>query len=191
MPKWLLPLAPAVLVSTSCREPAPQPPFKTAEELKRAVEFALVRQDTNLFWSLHCWTNVTAQAERIHRKFSEGLFEKSPRDRYKFRSFGFRPPFSNDNVPKRRKNGSYSQWNVPIDGYVFFNQYGRDGESLPGYPHGTKFSADGGLGYGKRPDGTYWLAVVTDVAPTNAIPKQVDTASESDAEIRSSLRVVL
>jgi hypothetical protein len=110
----LFALASAMVLSTSCRDEAPQGPYKTPERLKGAVEFALVHQDTNFFWSLHCWTNVTPDAERIHRILSTGLFENSSGDRYKFRSFGFRAPLDGDNVPKRVKGGSYSQWNIPI-----------------------------------------------------------------------------
>ena len=118
---------------------------------------------------MHCWTNVTPKAEWIHRKFSEGLFEHSHRDHFKFRSFGFRPPLPDDNQPKRLKDGSYSMWNIPIEGYIFYNQFGTDGGNAPG--DASTFSADGGLGYGKTPDGNYWLAVVTYLTSANKLTK--------------------
>jgi hypothetical protein len=158
------------------RAAEPAPPCKTPKELMKCVQHALQTQDTNLFWKLHCWTNVSPKLERFHKFALSSYFKKYPDDRMTFGSFRILPPLPEHTRTVTRRNGSQSQQNLPVEGWITFRQKGTSRlEGLVGADGLGKrytFSADGELLFGKAADGNYWLSVIISTPPanTNSIP---------------------
>lgn len=142
----------------------PALPCKTPKELMRAVEYALKRQDTNFFWKLHYWTNVSA--ERQERRKSSTLHFKGPQDiNISYSDFRLIPAPPDVNKVRRRKDGTEIYPNLPIEGLIAYKNRIVSKDVLGRHIRGE---AGGDMEYGRAPDGTWWLTVnvYRPVAPT-------------------------
>jgi len=122
----------------------------------RAVEYALTRQDTNFFWKLHCWTNISA--ERQERRKSSTLHFKDPGDIKKsYSNFRLVPVPPDINKVRRRKDGGAIYPNIPIEGLIAYDCQIVSKDFLG---RRTSGGAGGDIEYGRTLDGTYWLTVM-------------------------------
>ena len=155
-------------------------PCKTPQALKAAVQAALQAQDTDSFWKLHCWTNVSTRDEATHKHaaFSEN-FKQLPGDQFTYSSFGIKgvEPGFNTPQPVRARRALYAsassgsgtntipsaeivgvdQYNIPVTGVITFKIKGSSPSQFDDKP--IRFSSDNGVYFGKGPDGNFWLAV--------------------------------
>jgi hypothetical protein len=161
-------LATALLATTSTAQP-PVLPCRTPEQLLSAVRYALENQDTNLFWRLHCWTNVPPKSQWVHKEIMSVHFKKALSDELTFSSFKIiQPPPGYTNVV-RFKNGAERHFTIPVSGIIYFRKKGK--EANPIFPSElTIYSADGEAPFGRSPDGTYALAVQAGTPGTNTPP---------------------
>jgi hypothetical protein len=141
---------------------APALPCKSAQELLKAVEYALTNQDTNYFWKLCYWKDVPAADEPMYKRIWLIHF-KQPSDATKEYS-GFRlQPLPKDydvNKPKPRRRGGneFVGPNLPIIGFIGYKTKGTLADvDIRG--RSARYSAGGDIEYSKAPDGTYWLPV--------------------------------
>ncbi len=137
----------------------------------QAVEYALEKQDTNLFWQLHSWTNVPPRSERIHKDITSAIyFKQASTDELTFRSFRLiqpAPPRYNKSV--RFPNGGENRWNIPVTGIITFRIKERE-VVIPGTgPSRSSVDAEGPFGISA--DGNYWLAVLVGTRGTNPAAK--------------------
>ena len=156
-------------------------PCKTPKELEAAIQAALQAQDTNAFWQLHCWTNVSTRDEAMHKHAAfNGNFQQLPGDRFAYSSFrieGVEPGFNTPrpvrarrarNLPTTSGSGTNTdepaeivgvdQYNIPVTGVITFKSEGSSPSQFEGREP-VRFSSDNGLYFGKGPDGNFWLAV--------------------------------
>lgn len=162
-------LATALLATTLRAEP-PTFPCKTPQKLLSAVRYALENQDTNLFWSLHCWTNVPPISERNHKGVTSVYFKQDASDHLTFSSFRIIDPPHDYTNTARFRNGGERYFNIPVTGIIAFREKARKANPVfPSKP--LVYSADGEAPFGRTADGTYALAVKADTPGTNPPPK--------------------
>src|SRR5437870_3559744 len=98
----------------------PKLPCKTPQELMGAVKSALESQDTNTFWKLHCWTNVSLEDGRWIRKPAYGLFKTSDDEKILYKSFSVRGVEKGYNAPRPVGPKGSLQYNIPVTGIITF-----------------------------------------------------------------------
>ncbi len=166
--RWLT-LATALLATTSPAQP-PTLPCKTPQELLSAVRYAFENQDTNLFWRLHCWTNVPPRSEWMHKEIMGVHFKKAPSDKLTFSSFKIiQPPPGYTNVV-HFENGGENHFTIPVTGIIVFQKKAKEANEPTPYNYSV-YTAGGEAPFGRIPDGTYALAVRVGTRGTNTPPK--------------------
>jgi hypothetical protein len=131
---------------------------KTPQELEAAVRTALLAQDTNTFWRLHCWTNVSSRDEAMHRTAAfNANFKQLPGDDVTYSSFRIKTADPGINTPRPAGTRGLIQYNIPVTGVILFTMKGSSPSQFGGKP--IRFSNDNGLYFGKGGDGNFWLSV--------------------------------
>ncbi len=171
----------AALLVTQAHAAAPTLPCKTPQELLAAVRYSFENHDTNLFWRLHCWTNISEKAERIQRGVYAVYFKEAPSDVLAFKSFkSVQPPPAWYTNMSKGQSGSTLRFNIPLKGVIFFRQHTTRTHESPVLKKPLVSSMDSGgeLPFGVTGDGTFWIAVLLPSTRTDrptTIPSSIFT----------------
>jgi hypothetical protein len=168
MKSFLLALA-LTLLTPAVHTHAQSAPCKTPKELEAAVRATLQAQDTNAFWKLYCWTNVSPRDEASEKIAAlNANFKSLPGDQVGYGSFRIKPVEPGFNTPRPLGNRGATQYNIPVTGVITFTMKGSSPSQFGNKP--IRFTNDNGLYFGKGPGGNFWLAVETFVPKEKATP---------------------
>src|SRR5262245_8988741 len=109
-------------VAVGCAGPPPTaPPYHSAKELRDAVKAVLGVQDTNAFWRLTCWTNVSPEDERSHKKASlNANFKQTPQDTVSYGGFSIKSVEKGFGNPTPIGPKGLLAYNIPVTGVITF-----------------------------------------------------------------------
>jgi hypothetical protein len=126
--------------------------------------------DTNTFWKLFCWTNVSPTDEKIFKATSLGPFVFSMAGQSTkithCQIAGIDPAY---NTPRPLRRGGFVSPNSPATGTIRFSQ------------QSSSVSADDEIPFGKGPEGNFWLVVEIRIPGTNAPPASPPAAGSPPA----------
>jgi hypothetical protein len=143
--RGLLPLL--ILVAGFSQGVVAAPLCKTPEDLRVAFEACLKAGDTNQFWKLHCWTNVSRSDESMHKSLTGGSVALPAGEKLLRCKTAIGPPLKKSNTPRPVKKGGFIRPNIPVTGVIGFSQMF------------SGFAVENFVEFGKGPDGNYWLVV--------------------------------
>ena len=123
------------------------PPCKTPEDLRVAFETCLKTGDTNQYWKLHCWTNVSRSDETMHKSLTVGSVALPAGEKLLRCKTTIGPPLKQSNTPRPVKKAGFLKPNIPVTGVIGFSQVF------------STFVVESFVEFGKGPDGNYWLVV--------------------------------
>jgi hypothetical protein len=123
------------------------PPCKTPEDLRVAFEACLRTADTNGFWKLHCWTNVSRSDQITHKSLTAGSVALPAGEKLLRCRTSIGPPLKQSNTPKPVKKAGFLKPNIPVTGVIGFSQVF------------STFVVESFVEFGKGPDGSYWFVV--------------------------------
>lgn len=163
----------AMLARNSEAQPV-TPPFRTPQALMDALQQVYERQDKQLYWKLHCWSNVSAHSESVFKATAVDNFKPLPTDKYTYSDFAIYPAQQNINAPRKLPKGTV-KYNLPVRGYISFRCQGVSCISSSTSP--LEIDRADRAYFGQTPEGNYWLAVENYTPFTNAAAAKTNSAA--------------